>query len=147
LNFHIKRTYKDLAVSSGQLAVGRPPTATILGVLGVFRQELPHCRHLLVQGEAEAEEGENSGSLSTSLLGLYRLCAGRYIAHPDHNVINAALETLQSLLRHAPPLVADALSSPGGVAAQADLPGELGAEEEEGAIQQTKAAALPTGNK
>jgi hypothetical protein len=48
-------------------------------------------------------------------VGLYQLCAGRYLPHPDHNVVNAALETLQVLLRCAPPQLAEALSSPGGV--------------------------------
>ncbi len=46
---------------------------------------------------------------------LYQLCAGRFLPHPDHNVVNAALETLQVLLRCAPPQLAEALSSPGGV--------------------------------
>ena len=58
---------------------------------------------------------QSSVGLGKSLVGLYQLCAGRYLPHPDHNVVNAALETLQVLLRCAPPQLAEALSSPGGV--------------------------------
>ena len=109
-----------------------------MGVLGLFRQLLPPCRHLPL----EEGEGQGGGSLYSSLLGLYQLCAARYLRHVDHNIVNAGLETLQSLLRHAPPLLAYALCSPGGVA-QASW---LGVDEEEaGQDVANLRKPLPTG--
>jgi hypothetical protein len=117
-------------------------------VLGLFRQLLPHCRHLPLH-DGGGDSGEEGGG--GPLLGLYQLCAQRYLHQPDHNLVNASLETLQSLLRHAPPLLAYAFCAPGGVA-QSCLPQQQQQEEGEGAEQQEdlpskSATTLPTGKK
>ena len=72
----------------------------ISGVLSLCRAILPFFSS--VDDEAE------------SLLQLYELCI-HFLSHPDHNIVNAALETVQQLLRSAPPLLVFLISSPGSV--------------------------------
>ena len=72
----------------------------ISGVLSLCRSILP----LFTTADEDTE----------ALLQLYELCI-HFLSHPDHNIVNASLETLQQLLRLAPPLLTFRLSSPGGV--------------------------------
>jgi hypothetical protein len=135
----------NLYRSLGYLYPANAAPTTVLGVLGLFRQLLPHSRHLPPLDES----GGGDGGGGSPLLGLYQLCAERYVRQPDHNIVNASLETLQSLLRHAPPLLAYALCAPGGVA-QSCLPQQQEAEGE-GAepdlMPGQPAVTLPTGKK
>ena len=69
-------------------------------MLGVSQQLLPSFKNLNDESEA--------------LLLLYELCLN-YCDHKDHNIVNASLETLQQLLKSAPPLIVYLLSVAGAV--------------------------------
>ncbi|KAL0105126.1 hypothetical protein PUN28_016641 [Cardiocondyla obscurior] len=79
----------------------------VIGVFGCLRVILPHiCKPL--------EPQENEIQQIDSLLHIYELCLHYTKWHSDHNVINAALETLAQLLKMPPkPLVSVLLSSEG----------------------------------
>ncbi|KAG8226325.1 hypothetical protein J437_LFUL009902, partial [Ladona fulva] len=103
-------------------------TAPILGVLGCLRHILPHLSNSGANKKAASAGAATEGTASLphhnlesahlpqleSIFQVYELsliCA----QHEDHNVVNAALETLQQLLRSPPdgliPLLLDASSS------------------------------------
>nr|CAD7264748.1 unnamed protein product [Timema shepardi] len=118
------------------------PVWTVLGVLGCLRHLLPHFgttkpgeeelkgsfgvrkRHqeapqavdrliqlanALVVLSSTAEDGEIEVRIS-----VYELCL-HYTNHPDHNVVNAALETLHQLLQAPPGALVPVLLSPQGI--------------------------------
>lgn len=82
-------------------------SSTIIGVFGCLRIILPHvCK----PSEPESVEAQQIDSL----LHIYELCLHYTKWHSDHNVINAALETLAQLLKIPPkPLVSILLSTEG----------------------------------
>lgn len=82
-------------------------SSTIIGVFGCLRVILPHiCK----PSETENVEAQQIDSL----LHIYELCLHYTKWHSDHNVINAALETLAQLLKMPPkPLVSILLSTEG----------------------------------
>ena len=71
---------------------------TVTGVLAVTRQVLPHIKGT-----------DDSGNL----LKLYEICI-YYLKNKDHNIINASLETLQSLLKIENSLFSYLINNPGG---------------------------------
>ncbi|XP_011641684.1 huntingtin isoform X2 [Pogonomyrmex barbatus] len=81
-------------------------SSTVIGVFGCLRVILPHiCKPSESQDEAQQID---------NLLHIYELCLHYTKWHSDHNVVNAALETLVQLLKMPPkPLVAILLSSEG----------------------------------
>lgn len=82
-------------------------SSTIIGVFGCLRVILPHiCKSC----EPQAVEIFQLDSL----LHIYELCLHYTKWHSEHNVVNAALETLAQLLKTPPkPLVSVLLSSKG----------------------------------
>ena len=91
-----------LTTATGLLLPLNPRTLVTLisGVLSLCRSILPIF--------------SNADDDTEALLQLYELCI-HFLSHPDHNIVNASLETLQQLLRQAPPLLTFRISSPGGV--------------------------------
>jgi len=82
-------------------------SSTILGVFGCLRVILPHICKPLEPENVEAQQID-------SLLHIYELCLHYTKWHSDHNVINAALETLAQFLKMPPkPLVSLLLSTEG----------------------------------
>nr|CAD7591332.1 unnamed protein product [Timema genevievae] len=93
---------------------------TVLGVLGCLRHLLPHF------GTTKPGEEELKGSFGVRkrhqeapqavdrLIQVYELCL-HYTNHPDHNVVNAALETLHQLLQAPPGALVPVLLSPQGI--------------------------------
>nr|CAD7394386.1 unnamed protein product [Timema cristinae] len=96
------------------------PVWTVLGVLGCLRHLLPHF------GTTKPGEEELKGSFGVRkrhqeapqavdrLIQVYELCL-HYTNHPDHNVVNAALETLHQLLQAPPGALVPVLLSPQGI--------------------------------
>ncbi|KAK7793413.1 hypothetical protein R5R35_014313 [Gryllus longicercus] len=96
------------------------PLSTVLGVLGCLRNILPH-----VASAAEAEE-EMWGSFGVRkslreappsvdrMIQVYELCL-HFSNSSDHNVVVAALETLQQLLQSPPPDFLQVLLSSEGI--------------------------------
>ncbi|XP_012536228.1 huntingtin [Monomorium pharaonis] len=82
-------------------------SATVIGVFGCLRMILPYiCKPSEIQ-DVETQQID-------SLLHIYELCLHYSKWHSDHNVINAALETLAQLLKMPPkPLVSVLLSLEG----------------------------------
>lgn len=82
-------------------------SSTIIGIFGCLRVILPYvCKPSELQ-DVETQQID-------SLLHIYELCLHYTRWHSDHNVINAALETLAQLLKTPPkPLVSVLLSSEG----------------------------------
>ncbi|XP_076626175.1 huntingtin [Colletes latitarsis] len=69
--------------------------ATIIGIFGCIRIILPYVCNPLEAQDNEMEQTD-------SLLEIYELCLHYTKWHSDHNVINAALETLTQLLKSPP---------------------------------------------
>ncbi|XP_069698723.1 huntingtin isoform X2 [Periplaneta americana] len=94
--------------------------STVLGVLGCLRNVFPHVS----MGEGEEEEMQGSFGVRRShqgaplavdrMIQVYELCL-HYTQHGDHNVVNAALETLHQLLQAPPPDLVPVLLSEQGV--------------------------------
>lgn len=82
-------------------------SSTVIGVFGCLRVILPYI--------CKPSEPQDVETLPIdSLLHIYELCLHYTKWHSDHNVINAALETLAQLLKMPPkPLVSILLSSEG----------------------------------
>lgn len=81
--------------------------STIIGGFGCLRVILPYICKPLEPQDVEMQQIDN-------LLHIYELCLHYTKWHSDHNVINAALETLAQLLKMPPkPLVSVLLSSEG----------------------------------
>lgn len=80
---------------------------TIIGGFGCLRVILPYICKPLEPEDIETQQID-------SLLHIYELCLHYTKWHSDHNVVNAALETLAQLLKMPPkPLVSILLSSEG----------------------------------
>ncbi|XP_046383294.1 huntingtin isoform X2 [Ischnura elegans] len=91
-------------------------TGPVLGVLGCLRYILPHFSVSTTSSKTGATGAATEGSASLprhaqdgiylprveKILQVYELCL-LCAQHEDHNVVNAALETLQQLLRCPPP--------------------------------------------
>ncbi|XP_029667120.1 huntingtin isoform X1 [Formica exsecta] len=81
--------------------------STIIGGFGCLRVILPYICKPLEPQDVETQQID-------SLLHIYELCLHYTKWHSDHNVVNAALETLAQLLKMPPkPLVSVLLSSKG----------------------------------
>lgn len=82
--------------------------ATVIGVLGCLGVILPHvCKPL--------EDQDDDTVQIESLLQIYELCLHYAKWHSDHNVINAALETLTQLLKASPKALVSLLLSNQGI--------------------------------
>ncbi|KDR16213.1 huntingtin [Zootermopsis nevadensis] len=94
--------------------------STVLGVLGCLRNIFPH----MSVGEGGEEEMRGSFGVRRChqeaplavdrMIQIYELCL-HYTNHGDHNVVNAALETLHQLLQSPPPDLLPVLLSSQGV--------------------------------
>ncbi|XP_076644519.1 huntingtin [Halictus rubicundus] len=82
--------------------------ATIIGIFGCVRIILPHVCNL-------AELQDDEITQLDSLLQIYELCLHYTKWHSDHNVINAALETLAQLLKSPPRALVSLLLSNQGI--------------------------------
>jgi len=81
--------------------------STVIGVFGCLRVILPYICKPSESQDVETQQID-------SLLHIYELCLHYTKWHSDHNIINAALETLVQLLKMPPkPLVSILLSSEG----------------------------------
>ncbi|BES96378.1 huntingtin [Nesidiocoris tenuis] len=93
---------------------------TILGVLNCLRGLLPRVandgRETFLRGSFGAKKKTNKRvALSTdSMIQVYELCL-HWTHHSDHNVITAALETLNELLTSPPKQLLAAVTSPQGL--------------------------------
>ncbi|XP_011704787.1 PREDICTED: huntingtin-like, partial [Wasmannia auropunctata] len=82
-------------------------SSTVIGVFGCLRVILPYICKPTEPQDVETQQTD-------SLLHIYELCLHYTKWHSDHNVVNAALETLAQLLKAPPkPLVSVLLSSRG----------------------------------
>lgn len=82
-------------------------SSTIIGIFGCLRVILPHVCIPLEPQDIETQQTD-------SLLHIYELCLHYTKWHSEHNIVNAALETLAQLLKTPPkPLVSVLLSSRG----------------------------------
>lgn len=82
-------------------------SSTIIGIFGCLRIILPHICKSLEPHVVETQQMDN-------LLHIYELCLHYTKWHSEHNIVNAALETLVQLLKMPPkPLVSVLLSSQG----------------------------------
>lgn len=82
-------------------------SSTVIGVFGCLRMILPYICKPSEPQDIEIQQLDN-------LLHIYELCLHYTKWHSDHNVVNAALETLAQLLKMPPkPLVSVLLSSQG----------------------------------
>lgn len=91
----------------------------ILGVLGCLKLILPHVnkteKNHEMQGSFGTRHETNEIAFSIDrLLQTYELCV-HYIIHSDHNVTNAALETLNVLLQNCPTHLKMILLNPNGI--------------------------------
>nr|XP_033329487.1 huntingtin [Megalopta genalis] len=82
--------------------------ATIIGIFGCVRIILPHISNPTELQDDEITEID-------SLLQIYELCLHYAKWHSDHNVINAALETLTQLLKSPPRALVSLLLSNQGI--------------------------------
>lgn len=83
-------------------------TYSILGLFGCLRAILPHI-------EPTFNEETNRENSLDSFICVYELCLYYTKFHANHNVVNAALETLAQLLQSPPRCVAIALLSNSGI--------------------------------
>lgn len=82
-------------------------SSTIIGIFGCLRVILPHICKSTEPQDVETQQIDN-------LLHIYELCLHYTKWHSEHNIINAALETLVQLLKMpSKPLVTVLLSSQG----------------------------------
>ena len=82
-------------------------SSTVIGIFGCLRVILPYICKPLEPQDVETQQID-------SLLHIYELCLHYTKWHSDHNIVNAALETLTQLLKMPPkPLVSVLLSSEG----------------------------------
>lgn len=83
-------------------------SSTIIGVFGCLRVILPHICKPPESQDVEAQRTDN-------LLHMYELCLHYTKWHSDHNIINAALETLAQLLKTPPKSLVFVLLSSEGI--------------------------------
>ncbi|KAK4875471.1 hypothetical protein RN001_011893 [Aquatica leii] len=94
-------------------------TSLILGILGCLKTILPHIKNYTSEQEIKDSFGirkeVNETPFSVDrLLQVYEICL-HYILSNDHNVVNASLETLNSLLQNSMPDLRNVLLSPHGI--------------------------------
>lgn len=94
--------------------------ALLLGVFGCLRSIIPHIN---IQENGQEMQGSfglrkdehHTNQQSTDrFVQIYELCL-YYLTHSDHNVINAALETLHILLENPSEHLLSTLLSPSGI--------------------------------
>lgn len=83
-------------------------SSTVIGVFGCLRVILPHICKPSEPQDVETQQIDN-------LLHIYELCLHYTKWHSDHNVINAALETLVQLLKMPPKSLVSVLLSSEGI--------------------------------
>ncbi|XP_076231541.1 huntingtin [Calliopsis andreniformis] len=104
--FFLDYTLKHLLDILVPLSEDESHVATVIGIFGCIRIILPHICNPI---EFEDEKAEID-----SLLQIYELCLHYTKWHSDHNIINAALETLTQLLKSpSRALVSSLLSNQG----------------------------------
>lgn len=111
---YILNTILDLIVP----VTGEHSSALILGVFGCLRSIIPHLENTSndqeVKGSFGVRRSLNENPIPiTRLVQVYELCL-HYAANSDHNIVNAALETLNTLLQNSPSeFIATLLSAEG----------------------------------
>lgn len=83
-------------------------SSTVIGVFGCLRVILPYICKPSESQDIETQQIDN-------LLHIYELCLHYTKWHSDHNVINAALETLAQLLKMPPKSLVSVLLSSEGI--------------------------------
>ncbi|XP_076357189.1 huntingtin isoform X3 [Tachypleus tridentatus] len=95
------------------------PLYAILGVMLCVRHIIPHLddktQNLVLKGSIGVRQKEEEVEISQDkLLEIYELLL-HYCRHTDHNIVTAALEALQQLLRMPPKALRHLLLSVGGI--------------------------------
>ncbi|XP_032690213.1 huntingtin isoform X2 [Odontomachus brunneus] len=83
-------------------------SSTIIGIFGCLRVILPHICKTLEPQVVETQQMDN-------LLHIYELCLHYTKWHSEHNIVNAALETLVQLLKMPPKSLVSVLLSSQGI--------------------------------